>query len=69
MNIYFPNGSASKESACNAEDTGDTGSIPGSGRSPKEGNSNTLQYSCLKSPMDKEPGRLHSMGSQRAGHD
>ena len=36
-------------SACNA---GDLGSIPGLGRSPGEGNSNPLQYSCLEDPMD-----------------
>ena len=36
-------------SACNA---GDLGSIPGSGRSPGEGNGNPLQYSCLENPMD-----------------
>ena len=33
---------------------GDAGSIPGSGSSPGEGNSNPLQYSCLESPMDRE---------------
>ena len=33
---------------------GDTGSIPGSGRSPGEGNGNPLQYSCLGSPLDRE---------------
>ena len=33
---------------------GDTGLIPGSGRSPGEGNGNPLQYSCLENPMDKE---------------
>ena len=32
---------------------GDTGSIPGLGRSPGEGNSNPLQYSCLENPMDR----------------
>ena len=32
---------------------GDLGSFPGSGRSPGEGNSNPLQYSCLKNPMDR----------------
>ena len=37
------------KSACHAEDLG---SIPGSGRSPGEGNSNPLQYSCLENPMD-----------------
>ena len=31
---------------------GDVGSIPGSGRSPGEGNGNALQYSCLENPMD-----------------
>ena len=39
-----------KESACNA---GDLGLIPGSGRSPAEGSSNSLQYSCLENPMDR----------------
>ena len=45
----FPGGSDSKESACNA---GDPGSIPGSGRSPREGNGYLLQYSCLENSMD-----------------
>ena len=45
----FPDGSVGKESACNAEDPG---LIPGSGRSPGEGNGNPLQYSWLKNPMD-----------------
>ena len=42
-----------KESACNAGAAGATGSIPGSGRSPGEGNGNPLQYSCLENPMDR----------------
>ena len=50
------------ESACNAGDTGDLSLIPGSGRSPGEGDSNPLQYSCLENPMDK-PGGLQFMGS------
>ena len=33
-------------------DAGDAGLIPGSGRSPGEGNGNPLQYSCLGNPMD-----------------
>ena len=37
----------------NAGNAGDEGSIPGSGRSPGEGNGNPLQYSCLESPMDR----------------
>ena len=44
-----PGGSDGKASAYNA---GDLGSIPGSGRSPGEGNGNPLQYSCLENPMD-----------------
>ena len=43
-------GSDGKESACTA---GDLGSIPGSGRSPGEGNGNPLQYSCLENSMDR----------------
>ena len=39
-----------KESACN---TGDSGSVPGFGRSPGEGNGNLLQYSCSGNPMDR----------------
>ena len=39
-----------KSSACSA---GDLGSIPGSGRSPGEGNGNPLQYSCLENPMGR----------------
>ena len=37
----------------NPPETRDTGSIPGSGRSPEEGNGNPLQYSCLENPMDR----------------
>ena len=46
---YFPRGSDGEASAYNA---GDPGSIPGSGRSPGEGNGNPFQYSCLENPMD-----------------
>ena len=49
----FPGGSVGKESACNAGDTGDMCSIPGSGRSPREGHGNPLQYSCLENLMDR----------------
>ena len=48
--LDFPGGSDSKASAYNV---GDPGSIPGSGRSPGEGNGNPLQYSCLENPMDR----------------
>ena len=43
-----------KESACNAGTTGDWGLMPGSGRSPGGSHGNPLQYSCLKSPTDRE---------------
>ena len=46
----FSGDSDGKESACNA---GDLGSIPGSGRSPGEGNGNTLLYSCSENSTDK----------------
>ena len=39
------------ESACNAGDTGDMGSIPESGRSPAGGHGSPLQYSCLENPI------------------
>ena len=48
--LGFPGDSDNKESACNA---GDLGSIPGSRRSPGEGNGNLLQYTCLESPLDR----------------
>ena len=45
-----PDGSDSKESACNM---GNLGLIPGSRRSPGEGNGNPFQYSCLENSMDR----------------
>ena len=47
--LGFPDGSEGKASAHNV---GDLGSIPGSGKSPGEGNANPLQYYCLENPMD-----------------
>ena len=56
-----------KESACNA---GDLGSIPGSGRSPGEGNGNPLQCSYLGNPTDRGvQWAVQSIGSQRVKHD
>ena len=53
-----------KESTCNA---GDTGLIPGLGRSPEGGNGNPLQYHCLGNPMDrKKTSKLQSMRSQES---
>ena len=56
----------SKESACNAGDSGDVGLIPGSGRSPGGGYGNPLQYSCLESPMDR--GAWRAMVSEATEH-
>ena len=53
-----------KNLPANAGDIRDTGSIPGSGRSPGEWHGNPLQYSCLENPLDKEPGGLRSAGLQ-----
>ena len=66
MSVGFPDGSEVKNPAANA---GDLGSIPGMGRSPGEGNGNSLQYSCWKIPWTEEPGGLQSMGSQRVRHN
>ena len=49
----LPKWCSGKESAYNAGDAGETGSIPESGISPGGGNGNPLQYSCLKNPMDR----------------
>ena len=61
----FPGGSEGKASVYNV---GDLGLIPGSGRSPGEGNGNPLQYYCLENPMDRGA-RLQSMGWQRVRQD
>ena len=61
----FPGGSEGKASACNA---GDLGSIPGSGRSPGEGNGNpgngNSSILAWRIPWTEEPGGLQSRGSQ-----
>ena len=62
----FPGGSDSKASAYNA---GDSGSVPGSERSPGEGSGNPLQYFAWKIPWMEEPGRLQAMRLQRVRHD
>ena len=49
----FPGGVSGNPPAIPAGDVRDTDSIPGSGKSPGEGNGNPLQYSCLENPMDR----------------
>ena len=56
----FPGGSVGKESACNVTDSG---SIPGSGRSPGEGNGYQGSILVWRIPRTEEPGGLQSMGS------
>ena len=50
----FPGGANGKEPTCQGRlDVRDTGSIPGSRRSPEGGHSSSLQHSCLENPMDR----------------
>ena len=62
----FTSDSEVKASACNV---GDLGQIPGSGRSPGEGNGNSLQYSCLENPMDGAAwwAPVHGVAKSRTG--
>ena len=62
----FPGGSDSKASAYNEEDQD---LIPGSGRSPGEGNGNPLQYPCLENPMDGESSSATVHGVSKRRHD
>ena len=61
----FPHSTVSKESACNA---GDPALIPGSGRSPGEGNGSPLQYSCLENLMGRA-WKVLVHGVARVGQD
>ena len=65
----FPGGAVVKNPPANAGDARDTGSIPGSGRSPGIGNGNPGHCSCLENFMDRELSGLQSMGQQRVRHD
>ena len=51
--LGFPGGSVVKNLPANAGDAGDVGSIPGSRRSPEEGNDNPFRYFFLVNPMDR----------------
>ena len=64
--LGFPGGSVSKESTCNARDPG---LIPGSGRSPGEGNGNSPQCSCLENPMDRGAWQTTVPGVRRVRHN
>ena len=56
----FLGGAVVKNLSASAGDPRDTGLTPGSGRSPGEGNSKPLQYTCLENLWTEGPGRLHS---------
>ena len=58
-----------KNPPAKAGDTGDTGSIPGSGRCPGGGHGNPLQYSCLENPMDRESWWATVRGAEQIGHE
>ena len=62
--MAFPGGSVVK----NPANAGDVGLIAGSGRSPREGNGNPLQYFAWEIAWTGEVGGLQSMGSQRVRH-
>ena len=62
----FPHSSVGKESACSA---GDLCLIPGSERSPGEGNGNPLQYSCPEKATDRGAWQATGHGVARVGHD
>ena len=53
----------------NARDIRDMGLITGLGRSPGGGHGNPILYSYLENPMDREPGGLQSIESQKVRHD
>ena len=67
--IAFSTDSAGKDFVCNAGDTGNAGSIPGSRRSPRGGMSTHTSVLAGKTPWTGEPGGLQSNGSQSVGHD
>ena len=58
-----------KNSSTNAGDLSESGSIPGSGRSPGGGHGNPLQYSCLENSMDEGGWWAIVHRSQRMGHN
>ena len=66
LDIGLPWWLSGKESTYNA---GDLDLIPGSGRSPGEGNGNPLQYSCLENPKNRGACQATIHGIAKVGHD
>ena len=65
----FPGGTVVKNPPANAEDAKNTDLIPGSGRSPGEGNGNHSRILAWRNPWTEELDELQSMRSQRVGHN
>ena len=65
----FPGGTVVKTLLVNAGDARDSDSTLGWGRSPERGNSNPLQYSCLKNSMDRGAWQATVHGAERVGYD
>ena len=64
----FPHGSVVKNPPARAGDAEDTGLLPGLERSPRGGNGNPFQYSCLENPMNRGAWQA-TVRSQRVGHN
>ena len=65
INKGFPGGTVVKNLPANAGDAGDTGRIPGWGRSPGGGNGNPLKYSCLENSMGRSLAGYRPQGSEQ----
>ena len=65
----FPDGTKIKNPSANAGDARDLGSIPVSGKSPRVGNGNPLQYCCLENSTDRGAWWATVHGVAGAGHD
>ena len=71
LNLYlgFPGGTSVKNLSANAGDIRDAGSIPGMGRSPREGKATHSSILAKRIPRREEPGKLQSIGLQRTEYN
>ena len=63
----FPGDAVVKNPPANAGDVRDMGSVPGLGKSPREGNGTPLQYSCVENPMDRGAWQTAVHGVTKSG--
>ena len=63
----FPDDAVVKNPPANAGDVRDMGSVPGLGKSPREGNGTPLQYSCVENPMDRGAWQTAVHGVTKSG--